>query len=148
LAPKSAGFLRLIRTFRIFLLRFATALGILMLVITLTPVLSYWISTLSTPWGSGDGDTLIVLGADITAPDMIGFGSYWRSYYTALTWRQGHFRRIIIAGKDIAPLMRNFIVGEGVPRTFSPSRTNQPLRMRMRCTWPICWRATKAAKSS
>jgi uncharacterized SAM-binding protein YcdF (DUF218 family) len=95
--------------------RFAALLGCLVLLVTVTPVLRYWVASLSTGWGNGRGDTLIVLGQDVTAPDMLGVGSYWRSFYAVLAWRENHFRRIVVSGKDAAPLMRDLMVNQGVP---------------------------------
>jgi uncharacterized SAM-binding protein YcdF (DUF218 family) len=95
--------------------RFAALLGLLVMLVTLTPVLRYWVTSLSTGWGNGRGNTLIVLGQDLTAPDMLGIGSYWRSFYAVLVWRENHYRRIVVTGKDAAPLMRDLMVNQGVP---------------------------------
>ncbi len=98
------------------IVRLAATLGFLMIFVTITPVLRYWVTALSTNWGPGDGDTLIVLGQDMTAPDMLGPGSYWRAFYSVLVWREGHFRRVVVTGKDAAPLMRDLMVNQGIPR--------------------------------
>src|SRR5438128_2081340 len=98
------------------LYRFAALLGLLHILITVTPVLRWWTSALSSPWGADDGDTLIVLGSDRTAPGVPGISSYWRSFYAVLVWRAGHFHRIIVSGSDVAESMRDFIAGQGVPR--------------------------------
>ena len=87
----------------------------MVLLVTFTPVLRYWVAPLSTGWGTERGATLIVLGQDLTAPDMLGIGSYWRSFYAVLVWRENHFRRIVVTGKDAAPLMRDLLVNQGVP---------------------------------
>lgn len=100
---------------------FLTAcVGLLFLFATLGLPLHSWTAALSTPWvgGSGNGDVLIVLGGDIVAPDMIGLTSFWRGVYAVREWRTGRYRRIVVTGKDIAPLMRDFIVGQGVPAQF------------------------------
>ncbi len=94
----------------------AAALGFLVILITATPVLRYWVAALSGPWGPGSGDTLIVLGQEMTAPGMLGVGSYWRTYYAVLVWREQHFSRVVVTGKDAAPLMRDLMVDQGVPR--------------------------------
>jgi uncharacterized SAM-binding protein YcdF (DUF218 family) len=49
---------------------------------------------------------------------MIGLSSYWRSCYAVLEWRTGRYTRILVSGRAIAPLMRDFIVGQGVPSQF------------------------------
>ena len=95
---------------------FAAILGFLLILVTFTPVLRYYVSALSTPWGPQDGDTLIVLGQDTTQPDMLGIGSYWRSFYAVLVWRESHFHRVIVTGRGAAPLMRDLMVNQGVPR--------------------------------
>jgi uncharacterized SAM-binding protein YcdF (DUF218 family) len=93
----------------------AASLGVWLGVVTVFPVLHYWTMALSTPWGEENGDVLIVLGGDIVAPDMIGMSSFWRSSYTVRAWRTGRYHQIILSGKDIAPLMRDCIVSQGVP---------------------------------
>jgi uncharacterized SAM-binding protein YcdF (DUF218 family) len=96
--------------------RFTAAVGFLVVVVTATPVLHYWVSALSTQWGAEDGRTLIVLGQELTAPDTLGIGSYWRAFYAVLVCRQNHFRRVIVTGRNVAPLMRDLMVNQGVPR--------------------------------
>ena len=93
----------------------AACLGLLLIAVTVLPLLRYWTAALSTPWGDENGDVLIVLGGDIVKPDMIGMTSYWRCCYTVLAWRTGRYRRIIVTGKDIAPLMKDCITSQGVP---------------------------------
>jgi uncharacterized SAM-binding protein YcdF (DUF218 family) len=86
------------------------------MLITATPVLQPWISALSTNWGSDDGDTLIVLGGDFTGPGLMGVNTYWRCGYAVATWRAGHFRHVVVSGKDVAEPMRDFLVSQGIPR--------------------------------
>lgn len=93
----------------------ATCVGLLLIAVTVLPILHLWVTALSAPWGDERGDVLIVLGADIIRPDMIGLSSYWRSYYAVRAWQTGHYHRIVVAGKDIAPLMKDFITSQGVP---------------------------------
>ncbi len=93
----------------------AACLGLLFTVVTVTPLLHYWTAALSTPLNANHGGILIVLGGDIVSPAMIGLSSYWRSCYAVLEWRTGNYSRIVVSGRDIAPLMRDFIVGQGVP---------------------------------
>jgi uncharacterized SAM-binding protein YcdF (DUF218 family) len=95
--------------------RLAASLGFLLQLVTLTPVLRYGVSALSTGWGTEHGNTLIVLGQDVRAPDMLGIGSYWRSFYGVLVWRENHSRRIVVTGKNAALLMRDLLINQGVP---------------------------------
>ena len=96
----------------------AACLGLLLTAVTVTPLLHYWTAALSTPLNKNDGGILIVLGGDIVSPQMIGLTSYWRSCYAVLEWRTGRYTRILVSGRAIAPLMRDFIVGQGVPTQF------------------------------
>ena len=93
----------------------AACLGLLLTVVTVTPVLRCWTAALSTPLNENDGGVLIVLGGDIVSPEMIGLNSYWRSCYAVLEWRTGRYTRILVSGRAIAPLMKDFMVGQGVP---------------------------------
>ena len=94
---------------------FAACLGFLHIVITATPILGYWTAQLSTRWGASDGDTLVVLGSEVISPTMLGISSYWRIFYATLVWRDAHFRRVIVSGRVAAPLMKDFLVFQGVP---------------------------------
>ena len=98
------------------LYRFAAALGFLHILINVTPLLGWWNAALAAPWGPGDGENLIVLGSDSTAPGVPGISSYWCSYYAVLVWRDGHYHRVIVSGKDVAGSMRDFMAAQGVPR--------------------------------
>lgn len=90
-------------------------LGLLLLLVTFTPLLRYWTNALSVPWRTDNRGIMIVLGGDIVAPDMIGYGSFWRAWYAIREWRTGRYSRIVLSGKTIGPLMRDFMVGQGVP---------------------------------
>jgi uncharacterized SAM-binding protein YcdF (DUF218 family) len=104
--------MRILRWFR----TLAATIGFLFLLVTFTPVTYWWTAALSSPWGPDQGDTLIVLGDEMTTPEVIGINSYWRSFYAVLIWRGAHFRRIIVTGRETAPGMRDFMAAYGVPR--------------------------------
>jgi uncharacterized SAM-binding protein YcdF (DUF218 family) len=86
--------------------------GLLVALLTVTPVLRYWVSSLSTGCGTESGNTPIVPGQDVIAPDMLGIGSCWRSFYAVLVWRENHFCRIVVSGKGAVPLMRDLMTVE------------------------------------
>jgi uncharacterized SAM-binding protein YcdF (DUF218 family) len=58
---------------------------------------------------------LIALGAGIIDEEVLAQNSYWRSVYAWRAWRQGAFRKVVVSGKGVAPLMRDFLVCHGVP---------------------------------
>lgn len=96
----------------------AAGLGFLFIAVTAGYPLQAWTAALSVPWTGGNGGVLIVLGGDIVAQDMIGMTSFWRSVYAVREWRTGRYREIVVTGKTAAPLMKDFIVGQGVPAQF------------------------------
>jgi uncharacterized SAM-binding protein YcdF (DUF218 family) len=95
-------------------------LGLLLLVVTLTPLDSWWATALAGPWNDPPGDVLIVLGGSVLEDGLIGSSSYWRSVYAVRAWKEGGFRLIILSGggasrTSAAESMRDFLVGQGVP---------------------------------
>lgn len=92
--------------------------GATIILVTATPLVLWWGHALEGPWkDTSRGETLIVLGADLTAPGIVGVTSYWRGLYTVLEWRSGHYRKIVICGRAVSPAIRDFIVALGVPST-------------------------------
>lgn len=47
---------------------------------------------------------------------VVGLNTYWRCGYAVVTWRAGHFRRLIVAGRYAAEPMRDLLVSQGIPR--------------------------------
>ena len=97
------------------------ALGILLVVVSVTPLVSWWAGILAGPWQDPSGDVLIVLGGSLLENGVIGDSSYWRSTYAVLAWREGKFDRVVLSGgrsegNAIAESMRDFLECQGVPR--------------------------------
>jgi uncharacterized SAM-binding protein YcdF (DUF218 family) len=91
------------------------ALGLLMVLVTFTPLVPWYARLLAGPWNDSLGDVLIVLGGATIDNDNLAPGSYWRSVYTERVWRTGHFREVLLCGAGVAPLMRDFLVCHSVP---------------------------------
>jgi uncharacterized SAM-binding protein YcdF (DUF218 family) len=92
--------------------------GCLLLVVTVTPVCSWWATRLSVDWNDPRGDTLVVLTGDRLDDGTIGVTSYWRSVECARVWRAGKFRKVIITGESrTCGAMRDFIAWSGVPQS-------------------------------
>lgn len=96
--------------------------GLLVVLITVTPLVSWWSRALAGPWEDPNGDILIVLGGSLLMDGVIGRDSYWRSTYAALTLTNGTFHRVIVSGggslpSSVAAPMRDFLEYRGVPRT-------------------------------
>src|SRR3954462_6040865 len=90
-------------------------LGTLLVVVTCTPFVSWWATRLAGPWNDPKGDVLVVLGGSMADTDILGPNSFLRAQYALLAWKQDHFRQIVITGKGVAPLMRDFLLTHGVP---------------------------------
>ncbi len=89
-------------------------LGLLLLVVTLAPP-RWYVGWLAGPWSDPKGPTMIVLGADFMDGRILGEGSYWRSVYAILAWKDGGFRRVLLSGDvSVTGPMRDFIVCQGV----------------------------------
>ncbi|HVX65670.1 MAG TPA: YdcF family protein [Bryobacteraceae bacterium] len=97
------------------LVRLLAALGLLLLVVTFTPLVPWYARALSGIWDEPKGEILIVLGGGAIDDTTLATGSYWRAVYGERTWRHGGFRQMLISGKNVAPLMRSFLVCQGVP---------------------------------
>jgi uncharacterized SAM-binding protein YcdF (DUF218 family) len=91
------------------------ALGLVVLVVTFTPLVSWWARAVSGDWPDPKGDVLIVLGAETIDGRTIGLVSYWRSVYAGWVYHGGGFREVVVSGNQVAPLMRDFLVCRGVP---------------------------------
>jgi uncharacterized SAM-binding protein YcdF (DUF218 family) len=97
------------------------ALGALMVLVTVTPLVPWWARTLAGPWTDPRGEVVIVLGGSRVGADEIGISSYWRTVYAARVYRGGGVKQFVITGGPpndgvpIAVLMRTFLAGMGVP---------------------------------
>jgi uncharacterized SAM-binding protein YcdF (DUF218 family) len=90
-------------------------IGLLFLLVTLTPFVSWYATKLSRPWAPYEGDVLIVLSAALPNTGVMDVSTYWRCYQALLYYREHPYREIIVSGKDSAPGMRDFFVFNGVP---------------------------------
>jgi uncharacterized SAM-binding protein YcdF (DUF218 family) len=98
--------------------RGVAALGLLVLIVTCTPLVSWWAACLQGPWTDARGDILIVPSGSMEGAGILGESSYWRCFYAVLAWRDGGWRRIMITGGGPAPaadVMRIFLEAGGVP---------------------------------
>jgi uncharacterized SAM-binding protein YcdF (DUF218 family) len=98
--------------------RALAALGLLFVLVSVTPLTSWWARRLSGEWLQPKGDTLIVLGGSMLDGGTIGASSYWRAVYGMRAWRSGEFRRVVVAGGGEFPVsvaIKQFLVCEAVP---------------------------------
>lgn len=90
--------------------------GLLVLVVSSTPMVFWWARALAGPWTDPDGATLIVLTADSASDGFIGNSSYLRANYVVRAYETDNFERVLVTG-DLAAstAMARFIEASGVP---------------------------------
>jgi uncharacterized SAM-binding protein YcdF (DUF218 family) len=93
---------------------FAT-IGLIVVLVTITPVVGWWAHAYSGSVDQPKGDVLIVLSAALDDHGLLSFSSYWRARYALLAWQNGGFQKIVISGGG-GPGISNFLIAEGVPR--------------------------------
>jgi uncharacterized SAM-binding protein YcdF (DUF218 family) len=97
------------------LTRLLAAIGLIVVLVTVTPVDAWWVHAYSGPIEQPTGDVLILLSAASDDQGVVSFSSYWRVRYALFAWQAGGFKKIVISGGN-GPGMVNFLVAEGVPR--------------------------------
>jgi uncharacterized SAM-binding protein YcdF (DUF218 family) len=102
--------------------RILAVIGLLFLVVTFSPFVSWYATQLARPWADYHGDVLVVLSAAAPNPSTAGPSmsvmdpsTYWRCYMALLYYKERPYKQIIVSGKDAAPGMRDFFVFNGVP---------------------------------
>src|SRR5688572_20605560 len=92
------------------------ALGLVVVMVTVTPLVKWYAGILSGPWHEPAGDVLILFGADTPDSGFIGPATYWRSLYAVRAWREGGFQAIVVSGgQGIAESIGRFLEFERVP---------------------------------
>lgn len=128
--------------------RVLSGIGLLVLLVSVTPVTVLWAQWMAGGVFTQSGDVLIVLAGSTVNGQFLGESSYWRSVYAVRAWRGGGFRRLLLVGRaapaaapavePAALLMRGFLVAHGVPAerievetesqtTFENARMTAPL---------------------
>jgi uncharacterized SAM-binding protein YcdF (DUF218 family) len=94
--------------------------GAIAMIVTLTPIVSWYGAQLAGPWNDPDGEILVLLGGSIEDDGTMGESSYRRSLYAAYAFRQGSFRHLVISGggingNPVAESMRQYLSCRGIP---------------------------------
>jgi uncharacterized SAM-binding protein YcdF (DUF218 family) len=101
----------------------ASAFTLVFLLLTCTPLESWWVQRLESAWPRDIPPVLLVLGADQQSPGLIGYSSYLRLYYAVRFWREGRVKTLVVSGGPqqaktggtLARAMRDYLVGSGIP---------------------------------
>jgi uncharacterized SAM-binding protein YcdF (DUF218 family) len=96
------------------------SIGLLVVLVSATPLTVWWAQRMAGPVYAQTGDVLIVLAGSTVDGLYLGESSYWRSVYAVLAWRQGGFQKVILVGRashrmPASEMMRHFLVSHGVP---------------------------------
>lgn len=94
---------------------FCVAFTALFATVSFTPLVMNWSRLLAGDWPDAKGDVLIVLSGDMVDDRTLGVMSYWRVLYASRVYREGGFRRVVVSGRTVAPVMRDYLVFRGVP---------------------------------
>jgi uncharacterized SAM-binding protein YcdF (DUF218 family) len=97
------------------LARLLAAIGLIMVLSTVTPIDRWWAHAYSGPIEQPKGDILIVLSAARDDGGVVSYSTYWRTRYALLAWQSGGFQKIVVTGGG-GPGMANFLIAEGVPQ--------------------------------
>lgn len=114
----------LLARLRVWLVRALASAGLLLTLVTFTPLVEWWARKLAGPWDDPRGDVLVVLSAGVIVSGVLDATSQWRTFYAAEAWRQGGFRAVVVTGSDAAPAMKTLLMVYGVPEdaiTVEPS---------------------------
>jgi uncharacterized SAM-binding protein YcdF (DUF218 family) len=100
---------------------FFAGVGLLLLIVTQSPLDIWWTNILSGPHNHPKGEVLVVLGGGLLRDDILDESSYARSVAAVRAWRGGGFKTIVLSGgaprgnHSAAESMKEFLVGEGIP---------------------------------
>lgn len=90
------------------------AVGLVTLIVMLTPIDQLWAHAYSGPINQPRGDILILLSAANDDHGILSYSSYWRARYALLAWQGGGIKTVVISGGG-GPGIRDFLIKGGVP---------------------------------
>lgn len=94
-------------------------IGLMVAVVTCTPLVRWLGYRFAGHWADPRGDILIVLAGSEGPAGMIGYDTYLRTEYALRSYRQDGFRTILVSGggpgMPVAATMRDFLICNGVP---------------------------------
>jgi uncharacterized SAM-binding protein YcdF (DUF218 family) len=100
-----------------------TLLGLLLLVISFTPLVSWVARNVAVDWYDGEADVLVVLGGSMLvdgtgAQATLGFDSYLRCAYASWNLQHHSYRYIVVSGPNgLATAMAQYLMFRGTKRS-------------------------------
>jgi hypothetical protein len=95
--------------------RLLTEIGLVIVLLISTPIVSWWTRVYSGPIDQPKGDVLILLSAATDDRGGISYSSYWRAHHAVFAWQTGGFKKVVISGRGGHGIL-NFLVAYGAPR--------------------------------
>jgi len=100
--------------------RLLAFLGLVLILVTFTPIDNWWASALEGPAYYPSGDVLIVMSGSRFDDGAMGWNSYLRSLYAIRNFRSGGFKHILVtggasSGTPTAIVMADWMRCHGVP---------------------------------
>jgi uncharacterized SAM-binding protein YcdF (DUF218 family) len=97
-------------------------LGLVFIIVSVTPLNTWWATILEGTDYVDNGDVLIVLSGSMIEDGTMGWSSYLRATYAWRTYRDGHFKEVLVSGGAVAPTkvpisvaMGEYLKFQGVP---------------------------------
>jgi uncharacterized SAM-binding protein YcdF (DUF218 family) len=90
------------------------SLGLIVLLATVTPFVSWYGGKLAGNWNDPAGGTLIVLAGGDLDDGFPAENTMLRCLYAVRAYRVGHFHKVLACGFRVSQHMRNLMVSEGV----------------------------------
>jgi uncharacterized SAM-binding protein YcdF (DUF218 family) len=91
------------------------SVGLVFLLATFTPFVSWYGGKLAGKWTDPEGDTLIVLAGGDIGDGFPSGDTLLRCLYAFRACRDGHFRKVVTTGAVSGGYMRDLLVWKGVP---------------------------------
>jgi uncharacterized SAM-binding protein YcdF (DUF218 family) len=89
--------------------------GLVFLLASLTPFVTWYGLKLAGNWADPAGDTLIVLGGGDLLDGIPSQDTLFRCIAALRAYKAGHFQRIVVVGSLISTEMRDLLAWRGVP---------------------------------
>lgn len=93
-------------------------LGAVVVLVTVTPIVSWWAGKLAGPWNDPKGDVLIILAGSSNDGGELGYSSYLRAQYGANAYFEGFKSVVVCGGGEPHPqsqVMASLLEYRGVP---------------------------------
>jgi uncharacterized SAM-binding protein YcdF (DUF218 family) len=104
------------------------ALGLVVILVTFTPLVPWWGRVLAGEWNDPTGDVLIVLGGSSGDDGMLAWSSLLRAQYAIRACRSADFHVVLISGgpaaSPVSQSMADYLRSHGVPAARLIAETN------------------------